>query len=474
MSVIFLRKSLPYRTIENYSILHVGPHPIYLNEAGTRIWSLIDGHSTAQDIAQLFARHYNLPTDLAEKHGPKIESFLEDLYSKGLLLKSEKGVLKEYRTQNSISDLDRAVSPPVQPHQPKKESLRPIQEECMTAQTTKVARTLSEQFDKLYWSKYYIHKMHLELTYRCNFRCVHCYNPTHGGGRSEMTTSEWERTFDQLAGLGCYLLIFTGGELFVRKDAPQILQAASDKGFTFRLNTNGSLIDERTLEHFELMRPFLQSVDISFYGAMPEVHDVLARSPGSYSETLRAVRLLLEAKINVAAKFVTMRDNFDGIELFENNMREIGVPYVVSTGSLIPQTNRNTMPLVQLTTDKQYEKLLATRITQKNHENPGACRPGHVRGAITPDGYVSPCEWLTDFKLGNVREQALEEIWYGTGFQSFRKVFEQESECSSCELSTGCGRCPAHSYLETGNLLQCAPNQRHYAEIHHDYYAART
>lgn len=470
--MVFVRKRLPYRKIDSFSIIHLGSQPVYLNEAGTLIWELVDGKSSARDIAQTLASRFRLNADKTANLTQKVGTFLENLYSKKLLWKTTDGHLQEQEAAKPVADQSKDSSPANGTKQRAESSFRPVQEECMTAKVSKAINTLSDHIEILYWKKYYIYKMHLELTYRCNFRCVHCYNPTHGGGRSEMTTEEWERTLDQLADLGCYLLIFTGGELFVRKDAVQILQAACDKGFTFRLNTNGSLIDEKMLEQLDQMRPFLQSVDISFYGADPEVHDALAQQQGSFAATLRAVRLLREARIDQVAKFVTLRDNFQGIDLFEKNMREMGVPHIVSTGSLIPRTNRDRSPLVQLTTDKQYETLLATHIGPKGDEDPGACRPGHVRGAITPDGFVSPCEWLTDFKLGNLREQTLSEIWYGPKFQEFRNIFEQESECTSCGLRPGCDRCPAHSYLETGNLLHCAPNQRHYAEIHQKLNAA--
>lgn len=473
MSTIFVRKPLPYRKIEDYSILHLGTRSIYLNEAGTRIWDLIDGHCSAQDIAHSLAHRNKFPAALIEEASLKIEDFLNTLYIRGLLLKSEGGALKDYKDSQQAKAGD-ALPPDTSPAAAEADSIRPIQSECVTVQGKKGGASLSDQIDDLYWAKFYIHKMHLELTYRCNFRCVHCYNPTHGGGRSEMTTEEWELALRQLADLGCYLLTFTGGEIFVRKDVLQILQAACDLGFTFRLNTNGSLIDEKMLERLEPMRPYLQAVDISFYGADSEVHDLLSRRPGAFDDTMRAVRLLSEAKMNLTAKFVTMRDNFHGMDIFEENMRQLGVPHVVNTGTLIPKTNRDTSPLVQLTTDKQYKEMLVTHTNPKGDSNPGACKPGHIRGAITPDGSVSPCEWLTDFKLGNLREQTLPEIWYGAGFSHFRKIFEQESECSSCGLEPNCNRCPAHSYLETGNLLQCAPNERHFAELYRDVSAART
>ena len=58
--------------------------------------------------------------------------------------------------------------------------------------------------------------MHLDVTYRCNERCVHCYldHDDHG----EMTTAEIKGVLDQLAEAGVFFLTFSGGEVFLRRD----------------------------------------------------------------------------------------------------------------------------------------------------------------------------------------------------------------------------------------------------------------
>lgn len=462
---VFTRKLLPCRQIESYSVLHLGESKVFLNPSGTRIWNLIDGVKTADEIELATAQQLNAPV---EKIAGKVTNFLDHLYRCGLLwLSEDDGGLRSIsfdRPQTADALVDSDVSSPPSPTVP-----RPAQEVCMTPKfEAGEAASVEERLNQLYWQHYYIQKMHIELTYRCNFRCVHCYNTTHGGAATELTTQEWFDAFDQLAEMGCYLLTLTGGELFVRKDAVPIIQHACDRGFTLRLNTNGSLIDEKMLEKLEPVRPFLQSFDVSFYGGDAEAHDKLAQRPGSYNNTMRAIRLLKEANFTLFAKFITMRDNFDTIPKFEKDMTEMGVRHAVHAGALIPQTNRDTKPLVQILTDAQYRKMISSGKHSTKASSPGTCKPGHVRGAITPDGHISPCEWLTDFKYGNLKEQRLRDIWYSPGFREFRRVFEEESECPSCSLRPGCDRCPAHSYLETGNLLKCAPIQRHHAEIFRD------
>jgi radical SAM protein with 4Fe4S-binding SPASM domain len=456
---LYKRRAIPNRRLEDFTILHRGERRCILNSLGSAIWEHLDGEISEAALARYLASQFRVNEHELSRATDAVLSALHlngfiELTSGGI--EADVGALhgnqanQRVPSANTIADSTDCATPP-------------------TSQTT--ATPLATALDNLYWKKLYIKKMHLELTYRCNFRCIHCYNTTHLGGNDELSTEQWISTLTQLADMGCYLLTFTGGELFVRGDVVDILSAACMRGFTFRINTNGSLLNERMVGRLEPLRAFMQAIDISFYGASPEVHDALSRKPGGYANTIRAVHLLREAGFAFTTKYITMKDNFDGLPIFERDMKALGIRYGIHTGSLIPRTDRNRGPLVQLLTDAQYRLFLSSHTLKTPGSNPGACRPGHIRGAITPQGDVSPCEWLTDFKCGNLKAQSLKEIWYSGTFGSFRKVFEEDSECPSCSLQPSCNRCPAHSYLETGNLLHCAPIQRHNAELYQEHSA---
>ncbi len=64
----------------------------------------------------------------------------------------------------------------------------------------------------------------LDLTYRCNERCVHCYldHDDHG----EMTTAEIKHLLDEMADAGVFILTLSGGEIFLRKDFFELLEHA--------------------------------------------------------------------------------------------------------------------------------------------------------------------------------------------------------------------------------------------------------
>ena len=83
----------------------------------------------------------------------------------------------------------------------------------------------------------------MDVTYRCNERCIHCYldHDDHG----EMTTAEIRGILDQLAEAGVFFLTFSGGEVFMRMDFFDILEYARSLMFCVKVKTNAFMIRER-------------------------------------------------------------------------------------------------------------------------------------------------------------------------------------------------------------------------------------
>src|SRR6201997_2147610 len=84
----------------------------------------------------------------------------------------------------------------------------------------------------------------IDVTYRCNERCVHCYldHEDHG----EMTTAEIKHLLDEMAEAGVFILTLSGGEIFLRKDFFEILEYARfERQFCVKLKTNAIMIHER-------------------------------------------------------------------------------------------------------------------------------------------------------------------------------------------------------------------------------------
>src|SRR3954470_16560605 len=113
----------------------------------------------------------------------------------------------------------------------------------------------------------------LDLTYRCNERCVHCYldHDDHG----EMTTAEIKDLLVQFAAAGVFFLTLSGGEILMRRDFFEILAHARSLLFSVKLKTNAVMIHEREADRIAELSP--DSVQISVYSHRAEVHDGITK-----------------------------------------------------------------------------------------------------------------------------------------------------------------------------------------------------
>src|SRR5579862_1095727 len=145
----------------------------------------------------------------------------------------------------------------------------------------------------------------LDVTYRCNERCVHCYldHDDHG----EMTTAEIKDLLGQLAEAGVFFLSLSGGEIFLRRDFFEILEHARKLMFCVKLKTNAVLIREAEAERLAALG--IDSVQISIYSHRPEVHDAITKLPGSLKRSVAATRLLTSKGVKVTFANVLMRQN---------------------------------------------------------------------------------------------------------------------------------------------------------------------
>jgi organic radical activating enzyme len=161
----------------------------------------------------------------------------------------------------------------------------------------------------------------LDLTYRCNERCVHCYldHDDHG----EMTTAEIKHLLDEMADAGVFILTLSGGEIFLRKDFFDLLEHARRLMFCVKLKTNAVLIRER--EAARLRDLGVESVQISIYSHRPEVHDAITLIPGSLKRSVDAIRFLKSQGLKVIIANVLMTQNMQDYPGVRALAAELGV-----------------------------------------------------------------------------------------------------------------------------------------------------
>src|SRR5580692_5174129 len=145
----------------------------------------------------------------------------------------------------------------------------------------------------------------IDLTYRCNERCVHCYldHDDHG----EMNTAEIKDLLDQMADAGVFYLNLSGGEILMRRDFFEILEHARLRTFCVKLKTNGVLIRKKEAQRLRALG--VESIQISVYSHRPEVHDAITKMPGSFRQSIEAARLLRTLGLHVTMANVLMVQN---------------------------------------------------------------------------------------------------------------------------------------------------------------------
>src|SRR4051812_41298228 len=139
----------------------------------------------------------------------------------------------------------------------------------------------------------------IEVTNRCPLTCAHCYNNLamdDSSARSlELTTDEHRRIVDEIVEMGCLWLLYSGGEIFARRDFLDIYKHAKRAGLLVTLFTNGVLVNERVADVLADWTPF--AVEVTLYGRTRETYEALTGIPGSFDKCMRGIELMLERKL---------------------------------------------------------------------------------------------------------------------------------------------------------------------------------
>ena len=293
----------------------------------------------------------------------------------------------------------------------------------------------------------------VELTYGCNLRCVHCYNPTHEA-KDELTTDQVLRILDELVEQGCLLVGFTGGELLTRRDAIQVMRYAKQRGLVVNLLTNATMVTPERVEEIKSLDPYC--IDVSMYGATAPVYEQVTRVPGSFKKFVRGVDLLIEYRLPVLMKLILMTLNVHEFEAMREFAIQRNVPYKVGTG-IHPKVDGSQEPLAyQLPSEQAFEvwrqvsgekqKRLNGSSSASMEESCSAsgalfdCGCGKSSAALTPYGQLNLCTAihhpLYDLKKGSIAE----------GWSALVDSVKQTQPGSSYE----CPECPALVHCDRG------------------------
>jgi len=303
--------------------------------------------------------------------------------------------------------------------------------------------------------------VHLDLTWRCNERCVHCYLDHDDAG--ELTFDEIDDLLEQLAQAGVLFLTLSGGEPLLRKDLFAIIRRARALSFNVKLKTNAILIKEPQVA---LIRGLgVDTVQISVYSHRPETHDAITKVPGSLARTIAAIRFLRAQELKVTVANVLMRQNRFDYPAVKKLAEELGATFTIDP-TITPHINGDRSLLALNIGRADLKEVMRDEtivgdvgefcappapVTEEVlDELP--CSAGHSACYISPYGEIYPC---VQFPLssGSIRSQKFIDIWkHSPQLKEVRSIRARDLPvCATCSHVGSCSRCPGLAYME-GNM----------------------
>lgn len=291
----------------------------------------------------------------------------------------------------------------------------------------------------------------LDITSRCNMRCLHCYNRSGEAGCEshslELTNGELHdlaKTVRQMRPIG---FCFCGGEPLIRYDAIIDFMRTAENSFTgFSMVTNGYLM---TPEKMKKLKDFgLRVLQVSIDGACPDTHDALRGVQGGYAKAIECIRSAKECRVpKIAVAFSPTQFNITQFPSVVEQMAEMGVSEVrvqplMNLGAAVK--NKNLFP-----SEHQYHWLWSQirRLRRTNRklsielgdpiDHLFRCSEilyeyfSHV--AIHADGDIVLSTYLP-ISVGNIRRHSLRQYWNAGLWKLWgRKLFREIARFYVCE-----------------------------------------
>ena len=188
------------------------------------------------------------------------------------------------------------------------------------------------EYESRLWKTAELHHLPMagsfELTYRCNFDCVHCFQQDVRE-QKEASTEAWLALVDQIADAGCFWLTLTGGEAIIHPGFTQIYERAIRRGLLVTVFSNGSTLSEKIIELFKRFPP--RTIEVTLYGASSETYGKSTGRERNYELAMAGVKRAIAAGFDVQLKTIVFKETAGDFDAMQALAKELGRPFRYDT-----------------------------------------------------------------------------------------------------------------------------------------------
>lgn len=328
-------------------------------------------------------------------------------------------------------------------------------------------------------------------TFQCDNNCVHCESAGKPASPNELNTAQALKMVDQIADFGASFFAIAGAQPFLRKDLFQVIAHARELGLNASIITDGRLMDEAAAEGIIKNQVKLS---VSIDGA-EETNDAI-RGKGAYAAAVHAIeRFSHEGLLNClvytfANSGKVTNANVEDMRHVLDLARKYSARWVVFHGMIPYSSDKKTLQADL--TPQQYEwvcnQLYDLALEYKGKPCVNVYIPFYARVAkqhgmpdfdswyngfflgrcffgkfftVSETGDAVPCSYNDAYRIGNVKDKSLREIWEDMqNSEFFAKVKDRRNlkgKCGVCEYRELCGGCRSAALYYTGDIYGSDP-----------------
>lgn len=334
-------------------------------------------------------------------------------------------------------------------------AMEPTSERKDCSLTKGFEKSTQEFFDEYFKDEPQLTNLHIEITSKCNERCIHCYIP-HDNKINHIKPDLFYNILEQCKKMNLLHVTLSGGEPMMHNNLIDFMKKCNEYNFSVNILSNLTLLNENIIE--EMKKNRLLSIQVSLYSMDSNIHDAITQIKGSFEKTKNAILKLKENDIPLQISCPIMEQNIncynDVIDWGKAHNINVGSDYVIiarynhTTQNLSSRLSINDVKKVindRIVNEPKYLEIMEKDAEYKKNVNPDdiVCSVCHSSICIAENGNVYPCAGWQDYVVGNVNETSLIDIWNNSiKIQYLRSLRKRDfPKCTQCPENEFCTMC---------------------------------